>query len=395
MIDINYDDRGTNHVLRFFRVDPRDAFTGGAPAGELILTSEDLARCSITWSHTDSTRVSSTIEYTDASGGDMWDFIRIVDTIPDRQYWNVLGTFIPMTIKYSDSNHNYRLDGQSVLYALKTQIGRENWLVYKWASKKDTLHKLLKFCERAHVILSDTGSMYRNPVVMEYGEDYLHRVMSVGWSGNYRLDVTPLGIIMADEYRTPYSRSSEFSIDFTTDERLISGGNDMDYDLIGTPNDAIVSAQGDKEYKKQKPQKVLGETSEDTVNNHETTTSTQYNVVGWYENTPNIEQRGYIVSDYQESNSLDDVSHINVFRAARSRLKQLAGNNVRSWTKEFTYFPFECGAVGTIYIKDVITNTYRTFRVIVTKIVLNLSPLTQTITFSEITPTTTFTDEGS
>lgn len=259
MIDINYDDRGTNHILRFFRVDPRDAFTGGAPAGELILTSEDLARCSITWSHTDSTRVSSTIEYTDASGGDMWDFIRIVDTIPDRQYWNVLGTFIPMTIKYSDSNHNYRLDGQSVLYALKTQIGRENWLVYKWASKKDTLHKLLKFCERAHVILSDTGSMYRNPVVMEYGEDYLHRVMSVGWSGSYRLDVTPLGVITADEYRTPYSRSNEFSIDFTTDERLISGGNDMDYDLIGTPNDAIVSAQGDKEHKNQEPFKNIGD----------------------------------------------------------------------------------------------------------------------------------------
>lgn len=127
----------------------------------------------------------------------------------------------------------------------------------------------------------------------------------------------------------------------------------------------------------------------------ETTTSTQYDVVGWYENTPNIEQRGYIVSDYQETNSLDDVSHINVFRAARSRLKQLTGNNVRSWTKEFTYFPIECGAVGMIYTKDVITDTYRTFRVIITKVVLNLSPMTQTITFSEITPTTTFTDEGS
>lgn len=127
----------------------------------------------------------------------------------------------------------------------------------------------------------------------------------------------------------------------------------------------------------------------------ETTTSAQYDVVGWYEDTPNIEQRGYIVSDYQETNSLDDVSHINVFRAARSRLKQLTGNNIRSWTKEFTYFPIECGAVGIIYTKDVITDTYRTFRVIVTKIVLNLSPMTQTITFSEITPTTTFTDEGS
>ena len=127
----------------------------------------------------------------------------------------------------------------------------------------------------------------------------------------------------------------------------------------------------------------------------ETITSAQYDVVGWYENTPNIEQRGYIVSDYQETNSLDDVSHINVFRAARSRLKQLTGNNVRSWTKEFTYFPVECGAVGTIYTKDVITDTYRTFRVIITKVVLNLSPMTQTITFSEITPTTTFTDEGS
>lgn len=127
----------------------------------------------------------------------------------------------------------------------------------------------------------------------------------------------------------------------------------------------------------------------------ETTVSAQYDVVGWYENTPNIEQRGYIVSDYQETNSLDDVSHINVFRAARSRLKQLTGNNVRSWTKEFTYFPVECGAVGTIYTKDVITDTYRTFRVIITKVVLNLSPMTQTITFSEITPTITFTDEGS
>lgn len=250
MIDTFYDDRGKDHVIRFFRVDPMDAFTGGAPAGELILTAQDLSRTSISWDITSSTRVSSTIEYTDASGGDMWDFIRIVDTIPNESYWNVLGTFIPMTIKYSDTNHNYRLDGQSVLYALKSQIGRDNWLVYKWASKKRTLHQLLSFCNRPHIFVEDSSGMYSNATVMEYGEDYLHRSMAVGWSGGYRLDVNPLGVIVAELYRTPYSEGTEFTLDFTSDERIITGGNDMDYDLIGTPNDAIVSAQGDKEVTK-------------------------------------------------------------------------------------------------------------------------------------------------
>lgn len=129
--------------------------------------------------------------------------------------------------------------------------------------------------------------------------------------------------------------------------------------------------------------------------NKETTVSAEYDVIGWYEDTPNIEQRGYLVSDYQEVNSLNEVSLINAFREARRRLKILTGKNVRSWTKEFTYFPIECGAIGTIYTKDVMTRSYKTFRVMVTKIVLNLSPMTQTITFSEITPTTMFTDDVS
>lgn len=259
MNDVNYNDVGMSHVFRFFRIDPRDAVTGGAPSGELILSTSDLTRCSITWSYTDSTRVSSTIEYTDASGGDMWDFIRIVDTIPSQHYWNVLGTFIPMTISYSETNHNYRLDGQSVLYALKTQFGRENWLIYKWASKQQTLHRLLSFCNRPHAILTDSSGMYYNPVIMEYGDDYLHRAMSVGWSGNYRLDVNSTGIITATEHQTPYTQNDEFLLDFTTDTRLITDNNDMDYDLIGSPNDSIVSAQGTKEYKKRVPQSSLGE----------------------------------------------------------------------------------------------------------------------------------------
>lgn len=131
------------------------------------------------------------------------------------------------------------------------------------------------------------------------------------------------------------------------------------------------------------------------LDREEYTESSSYDVVGWFEDTPNIEQRGYIVSDYQEISSLEDVSKINAYKAARYRLKQLSGENVRSWTKEFTYFPIECGAIGMIYVYDVMSASYKTFRVIVTKITLNMSPFTQTITFSEITPITRFTDESS
>lgn len=360
----------TNHTneFEFAMVTPSDLNdeTYGFMHGVL------LDKTSITESYYSDTRYSGKLSYV----GDDWivpTFIRIRHRVPEWNYVHVLGTFLATNdgSSWSKGEWTTNLTLYSLLYGMKTQLGRYNWTVEAGTTVKEMFGLTCGWSHRTYRIEPSANDYaLSSTMVFPSNKSTLSRVNAMAELADDRVEVDPEGVVVLEKYVSPASKTPTFTIDMTSIHGVAKDKITRTSDYLRTPNRVVV------EYTFNQDVKVGTESKQ-----QELTISGEALV------SVGPRSRGNIGYDIVDFHTVDDLTPATVAHATELAAKYLQEDQLvdLEWQIETIYLPIHEGDAGTLILPEGILGYGVERRVFVKSNDISLDPMTCSLTLKEVT----------
>lgn len=215
-----------------------------------VLENVDLGASSLEAAYYTDSRTQGKIVIRDST----WikgSLIRIVHSIPEWGWSNILGTYLVSASAPIRSNTGWSttLTLQSILYGLGTDKAPSPWTLGSNSYRNAAIKQILDLCNRPYNDAGSVDLLMSSTSVMDSGESRLEHLFTLcGMDPKNRLDVDPKGLVVFPQYVDPDSRASKFELDLEDPRGIVYGDVETQADFLSVPNRvALVYRYSEKE----------------------------------------------------------------------------------------------------------------------------------------------------
>lgn len=259
-MSVNWNDQSLKHVLVFQQISPTNLNKVLGTLRNVILSES-----SITAGYYTDARVQATIVCHDSN----WvrgAFIRITDTVPEKNWSRVLGTFVVTNDDATITNGVWKTTYTcySLIWTLSKDYRSSALQISKNGSSRTALKSICKTSGRPY---RDTASdvKYKAMKVYPVGTTQLERIFDICDATKRRLDVDPDGTLRTDKRTSLGKKTPLYTLDYSAGNTIMHDDFSRSSNLLELP-DASVAYYSWTEQTKQKTKNKSGKTVEKTVN---------------------------------------------------------------------------------------------------------------------------------
>ena len=294
------------------------------------------------------------------------EFLRVVVEIPEANHRRELGLYLVKADPASRpvSQWRYRLQLQSMLYALSVDKGARAWAVASNAKAMTAARQMLEVCDRQYVMDSPKDYVFKGARVFDAGSSYLSRLFELCSLADDRLDVDGHGRVTISPYVSPASKEPVLTLDMSDPRGLIAGMS-MSSDYTSVPGRVVVHCKY--------TETSGGKSVEKEVSGQADATGHSSSAV-----------RGYMVTDFYE---VTDLSPRTADRASQLAKQYLQRNTTElvEWEVETPYLPLWEGDVVDLVVHDGLDQYQGRRRCLVKNLSIDLLHFDMSMTLKEVT----------
>ncbi len=293
------------------------------------------------------------------------ELVRLVVEVPQANHRRELGLYLVKEDPASRpvSQWKYRLQLQSMLYALSTDRGGKPWVIAANAKAMTAARQMLEACNRPYLLNSPNDYAFKSAKVLDAGGSYLSRLFELCSVADDRLDVDGHGRVTISPYVQPSTKEPSLTLDMSDPRGLVAGlSRSSDYTSI--PGRVIVHCK-------------YTETSGGR--------SVDREVVGQADSTGHSSSavRGYMVTDFYDVADLSPKTADRANQLARQYLQRSMSELVE-WEVETPYLPLWEGDVVDLIIHDGLGQYQGRRRCLVKSMSIDLLHFDMSMTLKEV-----------